>query len=281
MMTTRTHSRVCAVGSEEDMRVICRALLRNRGWLPEEEEVPLTLEQLISLVHRHGRKEGGADCEFFYDMVAPHPYGAALASVCRFEVKKQPCGVWTACFAYGGDTSFQPEDWLALHQECGCVPMLAMYADWDFGLEKGMKRFIGGRMADDWARMGEVWMWLTAGYQDGYPPEESVPRLEKLQRTLEREDFDMSIDELLTACIDNLTALDRETGDAGALTARLHRCREEKDFTELLRLYLRIAETALWETRHVDRWLANLTADRDAWRARNVVDAVETAGEDD
>lgn len=267
MITTKTRSRVCAIGSEEDMRVICRALLRNRGWLPEEGEAPLTLEQLTALVHRHSRKEGGAECTFFYDMVAPHPYGAALASACQFEVSRHPAGVWTALFTYGGDTSFQPEDWLHFHQQCGNVPMAAMYADWDFGLEKGMKRFVGGRMGDDWSRMGEVWMWLMAEYEDGYPPEESILRLKKLQATLEREDFDMDIGELLTACIDNLTALAAETADAAALAEHLHRCREEKDYTELLRLYLRIAESILWESVHIDRWVANLRTDREAWQA--------------
>ncbi len=270
MLTTRTRSRVCAVGGEEDMRVLCRTLLENRGWLPmpAEGEPPLTLEQLMALVRRHARKEGGESCTFFYDMVAPHPYGAALASVCQLEVRRHPCGVWTACFSYGGDTPFQAEDWLSFHRQCGNVPMLAMYANWDFGLEKGMKRFVGGKAGDDWSCMGETWMWLMAEYEDGYPPEESVLRLEKLQRTLEREDFDMTIDELLTACIDRLTAIDRDTADAAALTAQMHRCRQEKDFTGLLRLYLRVAESVLWETGHVDRWLANLTADRHAWRAR-------------
>lgn len=267
MMTTKTCSRVCAVGSEADMMTLCRALLTNRGWLPEEnaEEPELTLEQLVALVHRHARKEGGEDCGFFYDMVAEHPYGAALTTACRFEVRRHPSGVWTACFTYGGDTSFQPEDWLELHRQCGCVPMLAMYADWDFGLEKGMKRFVGGKMGDDWSRMGEVWLWLTAAYEDGYPPEEAVARLRKLRTTLEREDFDMTIGDLLSACEENLRQLDEETGDAEALRADMQRCREEKDFTELLRLYLRIAETALWEADHYKRWLAALTAAREAW----------------
>ena len=261
------------------MMTLCRALLENRSWLPtpaEDEPAP-TLEQLLALVRRHAGKEGGADCTFFYDMVAARPYGAAVASTCQLEVKKHPCGVWTACFCYGGDTPFQEEDWLRLHRQCGCVPMVAMYADWDFGLEKGMKRFVGGKVGDDWARMGETWMWLMAGYEDGYPPEESILRLKKLQATLEREDFDLSIDELLTACIDNLTALDAETADAAALAAQLQRCREERDFTELLRLYLRIAETALWESAHIDRWLANLTADREAWRAAGLADGAEEA----
>ena len=83
MLTTKTRSRVCAVGSEADMITLCRALLSNRGWLPEqaEDEPALTLEQLTALVRRHARKEGGEDCTFFYDMVAVRPYGAVLASV--------------------------------------------------------------------------------------------------------------------------------------------------------------------------------------------------------
>lgn len=267
MYTTKTRSRVCVVGSEGDMMTLCRTLLANRDWLPEAGETPLTLEQLVALIRRHSQKEGGEECTFFYDLVAEHPYGAALASVCRMEVKKRSCGVWTACFSYGGDTSFQPEDWLKLHRQCGNVPILAMYADWDFGLEKGMKRFVGGKVGDDWSRMGEVWMWLMAEYEDGYPPEESVTRLRKLRKTLEREDYDMTIGELLTACIENLRELEAETSDPDTLADRLRRCREEKDYTELLRLYLCVAETALWETDHVDRWLADLTAARELWQA--------------
>lgn len=140
-----------------------------------------------------------------------------------------------------------------------------MYADWDFGLEKGMKRFVGGKMGDDWSRMGEVWLWLMAAYEDGYPPEEAVKRLNKLRATLEREDFDMTITELLTACTDNLRQLVEETGNAERLRAEMQRCREEKDFTELLRLYLRIAETALWESEHSNRWLSVLSATCEAW----------------
>ena len=269
MMTTKTRSRVCAFGSEAEMTTLCRTLLENRGWLPEqqEDEPELTLDRLTALVKHHSQMEGGEDCSFFYDMVAEHPYGAALASVCRLEVAKHPTGMWTACFTYGGDTPFQPEDWQRLHRQCKGIPMLAMYADWDFGLEKGMKIFAGGKTRDDWSRMAEVWLWLMAEYEVGYPPEEAVERLRKLRKTFEREDFDMTIGELLAACIGHLTRLDEETRDPVALQEQMQRCRERRDFTELLRLYLRIAETALWETDRVDRWLANLTSDQEAWRA--------------
>ena len=58
------------------------------------------------------------------------------------------------------------------------MPMLALYADWDFGMEKGMKVFFGGKAHDDWNRMGEIWLWLWTQYETGYPPEEAVARLE-------------------------------------------------------------------------------------------------------
>lgn len=269
MRTPRTRCRVCAFGSEAEMKLLCRALLENRGWLPETEmDAPeMSLQELTELVKHHARREGGEACTFFYDMVAEHPYGAALAAESRLEMEKHPGGVWTACFSYGGDTPFQPEDWQQLHRQCRGLPMLAMYADWDFGLEKGMKVFAGGKTRDDWSRMAEVWLWLTAEYEVGYPPEEAVERLRNLRTTLEREEFDMTVAQMLRACIDNLTRLGEATADSAALQERMRRCREEKDFTELFRIYLLVAETVLWETRHNHRWLACLTSVLEAWTA--------------
>lgn len=267
MMTTKTRSRVCAFGSEADMMTLCRALLENRGWLPEPEaDAPeITLGDLTALVARHSRKEGGEACTFFYDMVAEHPYGAALASSSQLTVSKHPSGVWTALFSYGGDTPFQPEDWQRLHRQCKGLPMLAMYADWNFGLEKGMKIFAGGKTRDDWSRMAEVWLWLMAEYEVGYPPEEAVERLRKLRTTLEREEFDMTIGEMLQSAIDNLTELGEETADPASLQEQMRACREAKDYTELFGLYLRIAETVLWETNHNHRWIACLESVLAAW----------------
>jgi len=275
MMTTKTRSRVCAFGSEADMMTLCRTLLANRGWQPEtqEDEPEWTLDRLVELVQHHSRMEGGEECTFFYDMVAEHPYGAALASVCRMEVTKHSAGLWTALFTYGGDTPFQPEDWQRLHRQCKGIPMLAMYADWDFGLEKGMKIFAGGKTRDDWSRMAEVWLWLMAEYEVGYPPEEAIERLRKLRKTFEREDFDMTIGEMLTACIDNLTALGEETANPEALQEEIQQLRAEKDYTALFALYLSIAETALWETAHNHRWIACLESVLEAWTAAEGEDA--------
>ena len=268
MPTTKTCSRVCAVGREEDMIVLCRALLENRGWLPEEDEdeLPLTLSQLTELVARHAQLEGGEGCTFYYDMVAPKTYGAALASESRMDVTRHPNGLWTACFRYGGDTPFQYEDWLHLHRQCGGLLMAAMYADWDFGLEKGMKIFVGGKAHDEWSRMAEVWMWLIAEYEVGYPPEESVERLRKLRRTFEREEFDMTVAETLQACIDNLTELGDMTADPDAMAEEISRCREEKDFDVLTDLYLLTASSVLWETAHNALWIANLKAAMARWQ---------------
>jgi len=275
MMTTRTRSRVCAFGSEEDMMTLCRALLENRGWLPapEADAPELTLSDLTALVAHHSRKEGGEECTFFYDMVAEHPYGAALASASHLTISRHPAGVWTALFSYGGDTPFQPEDWQRLHRQCKGLPMLAMYADWDFGLEKGMKIFAGGKTRDDWSRMAEVWLWLMAEYEVGYPPEEAVERLRKLRATLDREEFDMTISEMLQAAIDNLSSLGEETADPAALQEQMHACREAKDFTELFSLYLLIAETVLWETAHNHRWIACLESVLEAWTEAESEDA--------
>ena len=68
------------------------------------------------------------------------------------------------------------EEELTLHREIKMLPMMALYANDDFGLEKGAKIFAGGRVGDDWNRMGEAFLYLIAGYEEGYPPEEAVAR---------------------------------------------------------------------------------------------------------
>ena len=175
-MATLTRVRLCAVGTEDDMMTLCRALLDNCQWLDDdtEDRPPLDLPGLIAQVNHHAQMEGGDDCTFYYGMVTPHPYGDALVDTCRMKIARHPAGLWTALFAYDSETAFQPEDWLRLHRQCRGVPMLALHADWDFGLEKGMKIFTGGRVGDDWSRMGETWLWLLAQYEVGYPPEEAI-----------------------------------------------------------------------------------------------------------
>ncbi len=266
-MATLTRARVCAVGAEQDMLALCRALLHNCDWLEEPDlDLPaLTLEQLISQVTHHAQLEGGDSSTFYYGMLADYPYGDAIDSTCRLTIRKHATGLWTALFAYDSETAFQPEDWLRLHRQCGDLPMLALHADWNFGLEKGMKVFVGGKVGDDWSRMGETWLWLMAQYEVGYPPEEAVERLRKLRRTIDREEFDMSIREMLQGCIDNLTDLHAHTCEPEALTALMTACREKRDYEGLFLVQCRIAETALWDTEHTNRWLACLEAVKAAW----------------
>lgn len=266
-MATLNRARVCTLGTQEDMIRLCRLLLDNCQWFdePENDTPDLTLEQLTALIAKHSRLEGGDECSFFYPMVTVRPYGDAIASTCRLTIRRHPTGLYLALFAYDSETPFQPEDWVRLHRQVKLLPMLALYANDDFGLEKGMKLFVGGRIGDDWDRMGEAWMYLIANYEEGYPPEEAVVRLRKLRKTLEREDFDLTIGGILRGCIENLAQLNEDVSDADALTADMQQLRQEKDYEGLYQLYLRIIEAELWDIQHVDRHLACLEAAYDAW----------------
>ncbi len=268
-MATLNRARVCTLGTQEDMIRLCRTLLDNCQWFdePEDDKPDLTLDQLTALIAKHARLEGSDESTFCYPMVSAHPYGDAIASTCRMSIRRHPTGLYLALFAYDSETPFQHEDWLALHRQVKLLPMMGMYANDDFGLEKGMKIFAGGRAGDDWDRMGEVFMYLIARYEEGYPPEESVARLRKLRRTLEREDFDLTIGGILRGCIENLTELEQDVSDAAALTEDMQQLRAEKDYESLFNLYLRLIEAELWDIQRVDRHLACLEAAYDAWVA--------------
>jgi hypothetical protein len=145
------------------------------------------------------------------------------------------------------------------------LPMMAIYANDDFGLEKGMKIFAGGRVGDDWDRMGEAFLFLIANYEEGFPPDEAVARLRKLRKTLEREDFDLTIGGILQGCIENLESLQEDVFDPEALMSDMQTFRQEKDYESLFNLYLRLIEAELWDIQHVDRHLACLEATYNAW----------------
>ena len=274
-MSTLNRARVCTLGTQEDMIRLCRLMLDHCQWFDEEEadKPDLTLEQLLTLIGKFSRQEGSEDCGFYYPMITAHPYGDAVASTCRLEIRRHSTGLYLALFSYDSETPFQHEDWLALHREIKMLPMMALYANDDFGLEKGMKLFVGGRVGDDWDRMGEAFLYLIANYEEGYPPEEAVSRLRKLRKTLEREDFDLSIGGLLRGCMENLESLDEDVSDAEALAADMQTFRQEKDYESLFHLYMRLIEAELWDIQHVDRHLACLEATYDAW--------VDAEGEDE
>lgn len=268
-MPARNRARVCTLGTQEDMIRLCRALLDNCQWFdePEKQQDSLTLEQLLALVNDHARLEGSREGGFCYAMVAPHPFGSAESATCRLSIRKHPTGLYLALFCYDSENLFQHEAWLSLHRQVKMLPMLALYANDDFGLEKGVKTFVGGRAGDNWDHMGEVFLFLIAQYEEGYPPEEAVTRLMKLRDTLEREEFDLTIGELLTRCIRHLTALDAQTRDTAAMGAAMQQMRTEKEYDGLFHLYLLLIEAELWDIEHVDRHLACLQSLNAAWQA--------------
>ena len=127
-------ARVVAIGSEEDMAAVCRTLLANCDWLEiPDDRPPYSLEELRQQVKKHAEELGGEESGFYYGMVARYTYGDADNRTCRFDIARQPSGLWTACFHYDGETPFQSEDWLYLHEHAGRVPMLAIHACADGG----------------------------------------------------------------------------------------------------------------------------------------------------
>lgn len=109
-------ARVVAIGSEEDMAAVCRTLLANCDWLEiPDDRPPYSLEELRQQVKQHAEELGGEESGFYYGMVARYTYGDADNRTCRFDIARQPSGLWTACFHYDGETPFQSEDWLYLH----------------------------------------------------------------------------------------------------------------------------------------------------------------------
>ena len=266
-MANLNRARVCILGTQEDMIRLCRLLLDNCQWFdePEDDKPDLTLEELMALIAKHARLDGSDESTFTYPMVGLHPYGDAVASSCRLNIRRHPCGLYLALFAYDSETPFQHEDWLNLHRQMKMLPMMALYANDDFGLEKGMKIFAGGRVGDDWDRMGEAFLFLIANYEEGFPPDEAVARLRKLRKTLEREDFDLTIGGILQGCIENLVSLQEDVSDPEALMSDMQTFRQEKDYESLFNLYLRLIEAELWDIQHVDRHLACLEATYNAW----------------
>ena len=175
-------ARVVAIGSEEDMAAVCRTLLANCDWLEiPDDRPPYSLEELRQQVKKHAEELGGEESGFYYGMVARYTYGDADNRTCRFDIARQPSGLWTACFHYDGETPFQSEDWLYLHEHAGRVPMLAIHACADFAADKGMTVFTGGQTLDEWSQMAEIWFWLMEQYEIGNPPEEAVQHLKKLE----------------------------------------------------------------------------------------------------
>ena len=232
--------------------------------LPERcpQRRPVALKQ-------HAEELGGEESGFYYGMVARYTYGDADNRTCRFDIARQPSGLWTACFHYDGETPFQSEDWLYLHEHAGRVPMLAIHACADFAADKGMTVFTGGQTLDEWSQMAEIWFWLMEQYEIGNPPEEAVQHLKKLEGIMRQSDFDMTIPELLRGCIDHLNDVMAHTNQPDELRRLMDECAERKDYQGLFVVQCQVAETVLWDCTHVDLWLANLESILREWQKEN------------
>lgn len=251
----RTHYvRVAAVGSEADMRGLCQAMLKNAGY---EDEISGGLDALTEAVRRMAAEEGGPECGFLYEMVTRRAYGDAEENTCRFTVRQEKCGLWTALFSYESQTPFQPEDWLRLHGQCNRLPMLVLRACDDFDRDKGLLVLSGGYAHEEWSHMEECWLWLATRYGDG-DPEGTVRRLTRLARLLEDEDEELTVPELLERCERLLTSLRERMSDAEELREHLARATEQRDYQTLFALQCLVAQAALWDAENAQHWLACL-----------------------
>lgn len=256
-MASLHRARVVAVGSQQDMLRMVRAMLDNGDWLLEEEEYapPETLAGRLEQLGRHARWEGGEACGFLAEMISPNPYGELLPDTCRLQVQEHPCGLWTASFAMDSEDAFQPEDWLKLHQRSARMPFFAIHAGEDFGLDKGGVIFTGGAYHEDWNLMGETWLWLQKQYYAGRSPEETVQALTRLDDVLARE-WDQDARTLLRSCLDHLADVQAAAGEVTA--PALDQTRTEKDFQRLFALQAALADGVLWDIERAARWRACL-----------------------
>ena len=255
------HARIAAVGTEAEMRRLCQAMLTNAGYA---EELPHTLEALLQAVRGFAAEEGGPDCGFLYEMITRRAYGDAEEDTCRFAVHQEPCGLWTALFAYDSVTAFQAEDWLRIHKQCDRLPMLILRACDDFDREKGLLILSGGYVHEEWSRMEECWLWLVTRYGDG-DSDGAVRRLNRLSRLLEDEEDELTVPVLLMRCGQFLEGLHARLADADGLRSALAQAVENRDYQALFSLQGLVAQGALWEADKAPHWLECLTALRQAF----------------
>ena len=187
---------------------LCQVILDNIDyWEEPVDRPPYTLKELQEQLHTAVRENGPETDGFLYEMISPKRYGTATPGTLRLRMEQDGCGLWYACFAYESTSPFQTREWMDLHKRCSHPLMVALRASEDLGGENGEIIFTAGGTLDNWDSMLECWMWLMEQYECGYPPEEAVARLDRLQAALEAEEYDMSVDELLGSCERNLSAL--------------------------------------------------------------------------
>jgi len=210
----------------------------------------------------HAAYTCGNSSTFEYDMIAPMTFGTALPGG-SFTLREADDDLWIAEFRYESISPLQSEDWLRLHRDAGRIPMFAIYAAEDFGLEKGGARFIGGRAEEVWELMAESWFWLFREYCAGLTPEDLLPSLRSVEQALLREDWDQSVEEVIDACIEHL---EYAAGGCGITGEMLRSCRESKDYPGLWALQCQLADSVLWQADRSAKYLACLRHDADVWQ---------------
>lgn len=253
---TLHHARVAAVGTEAQMAHLCQAMLRNAG---ADSDMPGALTGLADAIRRHAAEEAGPDCGFLYEMIARRPFGDAEEDTCRFTVRREGCGLWTALFSYDSRTPFQPEDWHHLHMQCDRLPMLILRACDDYDRDKGMLVLSGGYLQEEWSRMEECWLWLVSGY-GADSQEAAVKQLTQLARLLEDEDDELTVPALLERCGRFLQRMNERLSDADGLRDALALAVQHHDYQTLFHLQCQVALGALWEADRAERWQRCLEA---------------------
>ena len=257
--------RVVAVGSEQDMLRMCRVMLSNNNNLDEDELGPVeTLESRLREVREHAAWEAGPGAEFLAGMLTPEPYGELIPEKSRFQVQKQPCGLYTALFTCESTDVFQAEDWQRFHKDIGKTPLFAVHANEDFARDKGECILTNGEVYEDWEHMAECWLWVQKFYYNGHTPEEICGHLKQMLPVF-REEWDEDIATLLQSCIDNLESV-RAKGEAVTAEA-IEAARAAKDYETLFELQRALADTLLWDTERICRWNACLQTTLDEWKA--------------
>ncbi|MDO4484235.1 MAG: hypothetical protein Q4C54_07335 [Clostridia bacterium] len=198
-------------------------------------------------------------------MIAPTVYGSALPGS-TLELQQLEEDLFLAGFRYDSESPFQPDDWLCLHNDCGRLPMFALYAADDFSREKGGISILGGKAYEDWSRMAEAWFWLRYEYLSGMPGDEALVKLKKTEDCFRRDDWDESVEELLENCIAILTGLEPVHPTPGE---QMRETRESRDYMAFERVLKTIADTFLWDACRSAKYLAVLRQDLQVWQEWN------------
>ena len=264
-MAVLHRARACIIANDATMHAMLRRMLLNCAYF-DEYDIPETLEMLKEQVQLHAKEDGGTGDTFLYEMISPRRYADAEPGTCRLDFLTHPGNLMTACFSYDSAQEFQVHDWLDLHNRIGQPMTVILHASEDFSLDKGEIILAQGHAQENWDTICETWLWLMEQYECGLPPAEGISRLKQLQKTLEDEEYDTDIPQLLSSCLTYLKSLCLSTEDKEGLGRALEQSLQEQQFGKRMELEYLICESALWETQHLAKWEATLSALQQAWK---------------